>query len=166
MSTDNENLPYSEVRRIAKEFGFSSSEVSAKTQVMIDGFARAIEKAVVKNTRKELDEKNPLPGADWTIPMRRMMTGGKCSKRECKCKAGDEESCIWWDKPEEVQTTKEQLVIPQGWKLVPIEPTVAMLNAYINAPYSDSQFVEARGVYEAMLSATPAHPIEQNLEPK
>jgi len=43
-------------------------------------------------------EPKPLPGADWTITMRRMMNAG-CSKRKCTCKPEDAENCIWWDEP-------------------------------------------------------------------
>jgi len=40
----------------------------------------------------------PLPGADWTVTMRRMMDRG-CSKRKCTCKPEDAPGCIWWDEP-------------------------------------------------------------------
>jgi hypothetical protein len=43
-------------------------------------------------------EVKPLPGADWAITMRRMMSSG-CSKRECTCKPENEKDCIWWDEP-------------------------------------------------------------------
>jgi hypothetical protein len=43
-------------------------------------------------------EPKPLPGADWTITMRRMMDSG-CSKKKCTCKPEDAPNCIWWDEP-------------------------------------------------------------------
>jgi len=43
-------------------------------------------------------EPKPLPGADWTIAMRRMMDSG-CSKLECTCKPENAPNCIWWDEP-------------------------------------------------------------------
>lgn len=59
-------------------------------------------------------------------------------------------------------TTKEEilaLAVPEGWKLVPIEPTVAMLNAgedtfistYTGTPTSDPDTVWA-----AMIAAAPS----------
>lgn len=45
--------------------------------------------------------------------------------------------------------------IPAGWKLVPIEPTCEMLDAYVS---TNSRFQSARSDWAAMLNAAPAAP--------
>ncbi|NMU88370.1 hypothetical protein HGQ98_00505 [Achromobacter ruhlandii] len=45
--------------------------------------------------------------------------------------------------------------IPAGWKLVPIEPTCEMLDAYVS---TNSRFHSARSDWAALLNAAPAAP--------
>ena len=45
--------------------------------------------------------------------------------------------------------------IPDGWKLVPIEPTESMMDAYRYAFTSKDRF-DGANVYKAMLTAAPA----------
>lgn len=48
-----------------------------------------------------------------------------------------------------------------GWKLVPVEPTEAMLDAHYDAhATADTVFGDARDVWAAMLAAAPANPAE------
>lgn len=57
------------------------------------------------------------------------------------------------------QAVASALHAPEGWKLVPEEPTVEMLMAGEDA-YDSSSFRESR-MYKAMLAAAPAHPVVQ-----
>ncbi len=45
--------------------------------------------------------------------------------------------------------------VPDGWKLVPVEPTDAMLKAYSDSPYNDNEKLEGIDVWKAMLAAVP-----------
>lgn len=45
------------------------------------------------------------------------------------------------------------VIIPEGWQLVPVEPTIEMVQA---APHSAVGF-GTRAAYQAMLSAAPKH---------
>ena len=56
--------------------------------------------ALIERMREEMIAK-PLPGADWTIDIRRRMNYG-CSKRKCTCKAENAPNCLWWDEPGDV----------------------------------------------------------------
>jgi hypothetical protein len=77
------------------------------------GEARSILRKVLA---KPEQEPKPLPGADWTIDIRRRMNGG-CSKRKCVCKAEDAPNCIWWDEPgdipQSVQPAQEPLTLEE-----------------------------------------------------
>jgi len=54
---------------------------------------------IISDIGQEIDaEPKPLPGADWTVTMRRMMDSG-CSKKNCTCKPENAPNCIWWDEP-------------------------------------------------------------------
>lgn len=48
--------------------------------------------------------------------------------------------------------------VPEGWKLVPIAPTEAQLDAVCNTVHSDR--TAYRGVYRLMVDAAPAPPSE------
>lgn len=48
-------------------------------------------------------------------------------------------------------------VIPDGWVMVPVEPTEAMINAYRDALYSDESAVSCIDLYKAMIAAAPTH---------
>jgi|SRR5579859_5413484 len=50
-----------------------------------------------------------------------------------------------------------QAGVPEGWKLVPIEPTESMLNEGTAADTEQSR-MEAKCVWDAMVSAAPNHP--------
>jgi hypothetical protein len=61
-------------------------------------------------------------------------------------------------------TVKQEAVIPEGRKLVPIEPTAEMLKAaYVD--YESDKYTGPSSMYKAMLSATPdcPHPIVEEL---
>ena len=45
--------------------------------------------------------------------------------------------------------------IPEGWKLVPIEPTQEMRNAWDSAPICEDDDAEFRRAYSEMLAAAP-----------
>jgi len=46
-----------------------------------------------------------------------------------------------------------QPAVPEGWKLVPIEPTDAMVDAYDQAQYNDDVRIEATNVWTSMVDA-------------
>lgn len=46
-------------------------------------------------------------------------------------------------------------VIPDGWVMVPVEPTEAMINAYRGALYSGESAVSCIDLYKAMIAAAP-----------
>lgn len=46
-------------------------------------------------------------------------------------------------------------VIPNGWVMVPVEPTEAMINAYRGALYSGESAVSCIDLYKAMIAAAP-----------
>jgi hypothetical protein len=57
---------------------------------------------------------------------------------------------------------KGEFIVPQGWRLVPVEATSAMVKAGVQVPcdpYADSDEAESddyRKVYRAMLAAAPS----------
>lgn len=55
-------------------------------------------------------------------------------------------------------------MVPQGWKLVPVEPTLAMIRAGRDTPLAgeadDDSPEDYRGVYRAMLAAAPQPPAD------
>ena len=51
-----------------------------------------------------------------------------------------------------LQAERDALSLTPGWKLVPVEPTEAMLNCVINSPPADTW----ADVYRAMLDAAPS----------
>jgi hypothetical protein len=62
----------------------------------------------------------------------------------------------WFDKEvDEIQSklTAAEQPAPVGWKLVPIEPTDAMIQAGINTPCGDIESQDYRDVYTNMLKA-------------
>jgi hypothetical protein len=64
--------------------------------------------------------------------------------------------------PQQVQD-KLAVYPPSGWKLVPIEPTEAMLNVVLNGtPYEGDNKELMREAYKIMLSASPTAPIESD----
>ena len=73
-------------------------------------------------------------------------------------------ACMNFDAP-------ARLAVPQGWKLVPIEPTAEMKTAGINVEvYQDSPpeigsltWHEVKEIFTAMLSAAPTAPAQQPL---
>lgn len=46
--------------------------------------------------------------------------------------------------------------VPPGWKLVPVEPTEVMQQAWDKAPFSEDIDEEFRGAYRVMISASPS----------
>lgn len=47
--------------------------------------------------------------------------------------------------------------VPEGWKLVPIEPTEAMMDAHFAThARADTVFAEVKDIWAAMLAASPA----------
>lgn len=55
----------------------------------------------------------------------------------------------------------QQVAVPQGWKLVPIDPTPEMINAYVNA---DGRFHSARSDWGVILAAAPHPPCDAGAE--
>ncbi|HDC4601694.1 TPA: hypothetical protein O8U20_003154 [Enterobacter cloacae] len=54
-----------------------------------------------------------------------------------------------------IPLTSNSPVIPDGWVLVPVEPTEAMINAYRDALYSGESAVSCIDLYKAMIAAAP-----------
>jgi len=50
--------------------------------------------------------------------------------------------------------------VPEGWKLVPVEPTATMISAFEHAPCAENYTDAATWAWEAMLDATPQPPQE------
>lgn len=50
--------------------------------------------------------------------------------------------------------------VPEGWKLVPVEPTATMISAFEHAPCAENYTDAATLAWEAMLDATPQPPQE------
>ena len=75
---------------------------------------------------------------------------------------------VWDQARAQLQTAS--VAVPDGWKLVPVEPTDEMVRAGINTPCVDSgndaddQPQDYRNVYSAMLAAAP-HPVSGEQKP-
>jgi hypothetical protein len=54
----------------------------------------------------------------------------------------------------------QQGSVPEGWKLVPVEPTATMISAFEHAPCAENYTDAATWAWEAMLDATPQPPQE------
>ena len=52
--------------------------------------------------------------------------------------------------------------VPEGWKLVPVAPTAAMISAFEHAPCAENYTDAATWAWEAMLDATPQPPQEDS----
>jgi hypothetical protein len=50
--------------------------------------------------------------------------------------------------------------VPEGWKLVPVEPTAAMISAFEHAPCAENYTDAATWAWEAMLDVVPQPPQE------
>lgn len=50
----------------------------------------------------------------------------------------------------------QQSAVPEGWKLVPLEPTSAMLEAGWKSGKDDRNYSAIREIHRAMLAAAPA----------
>lgn len=59
------------------------------------------------------------------------------------------------DLHEELQSMRHQPAVPEGWKLVPVEPTAAMIIAFERAPCAENYTDAATWVWEAMVDAAP-----------
>lgn len=74
-----------------------------------------------------------------------------------------------WDEFPEVEAARAALAqqpaqaaaVPDGWQLVPVEPSIAMEYAGCKAASRLMGFSEANRVYRAMLAAAPAAPVAQ-----
>jgi hypothetical protein len=109
----------------------------------VNGFARAIERAVLK----KLEEQEAV------FYYRPTSSGGyegpKWAESMEKCRI---DSGVW--RPLYAHPLPAQSV-PEGWQLVPIEPTEDQIDS-VGAAYHGHGLVQyARGVYLTMLSATP-----------
>ena len=99
----------------------------------------------------------PLPKADWTIQMRRMLDAGKCSKRECRCKPEDTKSCIWWDEPEATSSTT---TTPRRESMSLKLPKPANASPYTNIKYWSEQ--QMQDAYNQGLAAQQTPKAEPN----
>jgi hypothetical protein len=71
----------------------------------------------------------------------------------------DDDQCEKYDKAiTAIEPALAQPAVPEGWKLVPIEPTDEMLDA-AQSRVDDMYRVDAMNSYEAMIKAAPAHGI-------
>ncbi|MCM2546151.1 hypothetical protein ACVCII_04255 [Burkholderia glumae] len=57
--------------------------------------------------------------------------------------------------------TSPRAAVPEGWKLVPIEPTSEMVSAGEHVAYSDVAYAPPEIAYRAMLDAAPAAPVAE-----
>lgn len=68
------------------------------------------------------------------------------------------------DLQEELQRVRrqhaQQWSVPEGWKLVPVEPTATMISAFEHAPCAENYTDAATWAWEAMLDAAPQPPQE------
>ncbi|MFY4709945.1 hypothetical protein [Burkholderia glumae] len=55
--------------------------------------------------------------------------------------------------------TSPRAAVPEGWKLVPVEPTPEMVSAGEHVAYSDVAYAPPEIAYRAMLDAAPAAPV-------
>jgi multidrug efflux pump subunit AcrA (membrane-fusion protein) len=61
---------------------------------------------------------------------------------------------------EDLQRVRRQPAVPEGWRLVPVEPTAAMISAFEHAPCAENYTDAATWAWEAMLDAAPQPPKE------
>lgn len=60
---------------------------------------------------------------------------------------------------EVLQSALETPNIPEGWQIVPKEPTIRMVNAGINRAAEGEIYLIYSDIYKAMLSAAPEPPV-------
>lgn len=77
------------------------------------------------------------------------------------------ETAEHWCPPDETVTPlytqpqpAQQGSVPEGWKLVPVEPTATMISAFEHAPCAENYTDAATWAWEAMLDAAPQPPQE------
>lgn len=100
----------------------------------------------------EAGEPKPLPGADWTITMRRMMGSG-CAKLKCTCKAGDEKHCIWWDEPGDRPAQPVEQPLTEDEIYAALEADIIAIESSRNDPESWAVIVEmVRAIEQAIRS--------------
>jgi len=74
---------------------------------------------------------------------------------------GTQEREGFWQQPIDKYTQPaQQGSVPEGWKLVPVEPTATMISAFEHAPCAENYTDAATWAWEAMLDATPQPPQE------
>ncbi|WP_257817994.1 hypothetical protein [Burkholderia glumae] len=61
--------------------------------------------------------------------------------------------------------TSPRAAVPEGWKLVPVEPTPEMVSAGEHVAYSDVAYAPPEIAYRAMLDAAPAAPVADKPAP-
>jgi len=100
----------------------------------------ALNVAASNAQEQEPVEVKPLPGADWTISMRRILrnVAGGCSKRECRCKPEDAPNCIWWDEPE--QSAQQQ---SKPWVGLTDDERAAVVDEYFGS-FAAALMIEAK----------------------
>jgi len=66
----------------------------------------------------------------------------------------------------ERQQSEAAPVVPEGWRLVPVEPSEAMKNELLEADWdeADTEDVAARSIYNAILRCAPAAPLRTEAE--
>src|SRR6185437_11963671 len=99
-----------------------------------------------------------LPEKDFT---HLSAQAARCDKPGCNCATWKPEGCAW-DDAEPVAQPADSGRVPDGWVLVPVEPTKAMLDAAMaredDEPLTDwGKIIPAphAEIYKAMLAAAP-----------
>lgn len=102
-------------------------------------FARAIEAAVLE----KLKQQEPVAWQDTAKPSVLL--------------EHDQLDPMWQPIMRPLYAAPVPAAVPDGWKLVPVEPTQAMYCA-ANEHYESNEYCGNGGIYRAMLSAAPAAP--------
>jgi hypothetical protein len=100
---------------------------------------------------------------DWSGPEPEQDRCPGCDEENCMAAACPECSGCYVLIAEKTLTTQPQPAVPEGWKLVPVEPTTEMRYAYHEAEqrYLEGSIPSPDGQWWAMLDAAPQPPAGQ-----
>lgn len=131
---------------------FSAIDMAtAAAQGFRDGVASVANSAIPNNQSASAAQSAPA-GFDFTIEDR-----GECRvlvwSGNNGCRPASDEECAMWDALAAWQRT-QSAAVPEGWRLVPVEPTPKMLVAYMEADGAVKR-------WKAMIAAAPSQPAAQ-----
>lgn len=121
-----------EIKELAIKHGLSFAHFH-EAQKNIIAFAKELEAITREKVLDELVKDNPA------VKFEPLWCEG-CSPDNCT-------GCV--------TPIAEMPPVPEGWQLVPIEPTDEMINAYIDSPDMENWKLDFIGGYKAMLEAAP-----------